>query len=545
MAKRVILLLIFITLVVGLFGWLNLIELRAEEPRRAIVSIEMLLSGDYTHLQISGEHYYNKPPVFNIILTYVYKLFGSFSEWVVRLPSLICFLISGVVIYLFGKRYLDKEIALYATLFYFTAGDLLFYGTVNSGEIDLLYSLLIIVQAIVIFYYQQKGNYFLLFLFSYTLTAIGLLTKGLSSLPFQAFTVLGWFIYTRNFKKIFSWQHLVGISVLAGITVGYFMLYDIGGDARGYIVNLVNESTHKTAQQQPLSKTIVSFLVFPFNFIKLLMPWALLMVFMFTKQFKATIKAKPALAFSAIFIVSNIWLYWLSPGTANRYLYMFFPFLFYIIMAFYTRYAPEMPKRKKVIEGIFMGLIVLVCIAFIAMPFIPALNSVNHLTVISIILALTGFSILYFYYRLKTHRILLLVLFMCFMRIATNLTFLPASQATSSSLIYRDAINDMLAITKNEPIYFYGEPYKYHVQAKLGGIVFDEVDMTVPPFMPYQIFYYISAGNKQICQFTTKLEKGKYYVSREIWVPQDVSISVLSSFTEATHQQKIILFTLN
>lgn len=545
MAKRNILLLIFVTLLVGLLGWQNVLELRAEEPRRAITSIEMLLSGDYTHLQINGEPYYNKPPLFNIVLAFFYKIFNSFSEWVVRLPSLLSFILTAVIVYITGKRYLGKQTALLSALFYLTAGDLLLYGAVNSGEIDLFYTLITILQVFCIFHYQQKGNYFLLFITSYLFTTLGVLTKGLPSLPFQAFTIVGWLIYTGNWKKMFSWQHALGILLLISIVAGYFTLYNNSGDAQAYILNLLNEGADKSSKEWSFAKLIGHVFTFPLNFIKLILPWGLLLPFTFTKKFKSTIKAHPLLAFSLVFIVANIWIYWISPGTANRYLYVFFPFAFYIIAQFYTLYANERPKTKLIIERVFLGLISITLLAFVALPFIKATSGLQHIHIIAALLIIGTALLLYYYVKLNTHRLLIMVLFMAVLRIGFNLIAAPLTQADSKSLVYRDAINRVLAITKDEPVYYYGQPYTYHVKNKLPGLNLGETDITIPPLVPFQIPYYISRGNKHICQFTNKLEKGKFYISREIWLPKNTLVSILSSFTETTHQEKIVLFTVD
>ncbi|MDZ7847761.1 MAG: hypothetical protein U5L96_13895 [Owenweeksia sp.] len=46
MKQRNLWILAGILLTIGLFGWQNVMELRAEEPRRATVSLEMLLTGE-------------------------------------------------------------------------------------------------------------------------------------------------------------------------------------------------------------------------------------------------------------------------------------------------------------------------------------------------------------------------------------------------------------------------------------------------------------------------------------------------------------------
>ena len=71
-------------------------QLGAEEPRRAIISIEMQESGNFIKATQMGEEYINKPVLFNWILCGMMWITGSSSEWVLRLPSLIFFFSAGI-----------------------------------------------------------------------------------------------------------------------------------------------------------------------------------------------------------------------------------------------------------------------------------------------------------------------------------------------------------------------------------------------------------------------------------------------------------------
>ena len=65
------------------------------------------------------------------------KGFGSFEEWVVRFPSIFAFLLTGILNFFLVKRFLSTKTALLSGLFLWTSADILFYGSVNAGEIDL------------------------------------------------------------------------------------------------------------------------------------------------------------------------------------------------------------------------------------------------------------------------------------------------------------------------------------------------------------------------------------------------------------------------
>lgn len=72
--------------------------LHLEEPRRALVAMEMLYSGEWVHTTIHGAPYYNKPPLFNWVLAGGYRLFGI-HEWVSRAVTVISHLIIALQLF--------------------------------------------------------------------------------------------------------------------------------------------------------------------------------------------------------------------------------------------------------------------------------------------------------------------------------------------------------------------------------------------------------------------------------------------------------------
>lgn len=87
----------------------SVLPLDGEEPRRAIVSIEMLKSGNYISPTVFGWTYLNKPPVYNWVMSFLMFLFGTREEWVVRLPSLIFLLLWAFFSLPIFKKVFSKE----------------------------------------------------------------------------------------------------------------------------------------------------------------------------------------------------------------------------------------------------------------------------------------------------------------------------------------------------------------------------------------------------------------------------------------------------
>ena len=101
---------VFILLyVLSVFINWSVLPLDGEEPRRAIVSIEMLQSGNYISPTVFGWTYLNKPPVYNWIMSFLMFLFGTREESVVRLPSLVFFTAVGLFSLRVFKKIFSKK----------------------------------------------------------------------------------------------------------------------------------------------------------------------------------------------------------------------------------------------------------------------------------------------------------------------------------------------------------------------------------------------------------------------------------------------------
>lgn len=539
MSRHNLVLVTLILLAIALFGWLGLIELRAEEPRRAIVSIEMLLSGNWIVPHINGWAYYNKPPVFNWLMAAFFALAGSMEEWVVRLPSLLSFILLGFLNYRFTRKYVSERVAVLSSLFFLTGADLLFYGTVNTGEIDLFYSLVVYLQVMAIFIFFHRKEYLKMFLWSYFLVAIGFLTKGMPSLAFQAITVLAVAIYHRKFLLLLGWQHLLGILLFAGLSGIYLYFYGLQDNAIAFLVRQFKEASQRTGLETPLTDTLIQFVTFPLQLIKLLLPWSLLVFFFFRKGFFRSLFENNFIAFSALFFVFNILLYWISGDFKARYYYMFFPFLCVLLAYYFEKHQESMPVTRKVIFSIFNIIALVLPLAFIAVLFIPqtAVLPGVFLKVIVVVIIAAIASFIYFRYKQKIYA---LVLLLVVARIGFNVFYLPALQNDDNVMYYRDAVAGLLEISGDEPVYLYGEPYTFKSDASVGPFTFKEAKLTTAPRMAYQISYYISSGNGHVLQFTEEILPGRYYIAPASAIDEK-RYPILYRFEDKWQHQEMVL----
>ena len=525
-----------------LLAWNGVVELRAEEPRRAIVAMEMVLSGEYWVPQINGWSYYNKPPVFNWILACFFYLTGSFNEWTVRLPSILSFAGTAVLILAVARRYLNAKTALLAALFTLTSADLLFYGTVNAGEIDLFFSLLVIAQIMSIFVFYQRKQYFLLFFLSYLFAALGTLTKGPPSVAFQALTLLPWLIWHREWKLLFSWQHILNGLLFLGLVGGYFWVYDRYDDGLGFAVRLFKEAAQRTGLETTIWDTLAGLISFPGLLIKLMIPWSLFLVFWWRKDFWRQLKSNPFLKFCAIFLLFNLPLYWISGDHRARYLYMFVPIFCVLLAYFYTLSTTSHPRLHRFFRGLFGILIGLGSLAFLIPPFLPQMETISWLWAKSLLLLSSGLLCFWAYQKWKSQGLLIFLIFILILRLGMNLFYLPVIESQQAHLSYRQHVDKILEITNRQPVRWTGKrPYVFTSDASIGPLQLSEVKLTTAPLLAYQIPYYLTKETGQIMQYDTLPLPGHYYLADRKTLATD-SLPILYEFRERWQQMDLVLF---
>ncbi|MEJ6982158.1 glycosyltransferase family 39 protein [Pedobacter sp. P351] len=438
---------------------LGLLPLFADEPTRANVALEMILSGNYSVPTIGGEYYYNKPPVYNWLLTLVYQISGSFSEFATRLPAVVPLFLFAITIYYSAAFFLkDKRIALLSAILSMVNGRMLIYDSM-LGHIDIFYSWLTFISFMCIFYFYQKKHWFLLFFTSYIITAIGFLCKGMPSIVFQGVTLITLLIYTNNFRRLFSWQHIVSGVVCLLLIASYFFNYSLyNSNLEGYFSTIWDQSSQRTAASVGLWKSMKHIFLFPFEYAGHLFPASLLLLFCFHKEFIKQLMRNSFLKFCGLIFLANILVYWLSPETRPRYLLMLFPLLFFIWSHAYYTFRDNLPKLNRVFESILIGLCVLVTLVI---PFAFLFNIRDYISFFSIkvlVVFLLAALLTYLIIKFKTHRLVAFLAFLLVVRLGFSWLVLPHRLQRDEGRYFRSIATEIGKMSGQEPFYF----YQYH-----------------------------------------------------------------------------------
>lgn len=392
-----------------------------DEGRRALVAAEMIISGDYLTPTLQGEIYLNKPPLYNWIIVASFKLFGNYSMFALRFPVIVSIFISGAIIYFFVKKYTQNfNIAFFSAFAFMTNGRILIYDSLQ-GLIDITFGWVTFLSFFLIYYFGKKKQFWWLFIVSYLLTACGFLMKGFPALVCQAFTLLVFFIYTNQFKKLFSLQHVAGIICFLIPVAGYYVAYFHRNHFPPEVLigNLLHESTKRTFIEFGVWRTIAHFISFPFEMLYHYAPWMLFIVVLFQKNVWQKIKTNDFIFYNLLVFIPNFFIYWASPQVYARYLFMVLPLLFNVFMYLYFTYITPQMWQRKIVEGLYTFITGAMAVMALTLPFFLKKYSIEFIWLKSFFsFATLGLG---FYFMLKTqHRLLAFCFALCFFRFAFN-----------------------------------------------------------------------------------------------------------------------------
>ena len=472
-------------LVIAYFINLGIYPLFQEEPRRAIIALEMILNDNYWVPTQTGELYFRKPPIYNWLIIASFKLFGNYSEFAVRFFSVFSQILVGLITYLFTRKYLNHQIAILAGMGFLVSGDILLSASM-LGEIDLFYTLITALSIFLIYDLAESKRYNLMFQLVYILTAIGLLTKGLSSLPFTAISLLVYFIMKRQFLVLLSLRHFAGIATFVILSGSYFYMYSTFQDPTAWWSTLINESANK-ATGGGFIKFITHFWEFPLQSFANLLPAGLFLFLFFKKGALAKARSNPFVWYVTLVFIFNFLIYWFSIEGRARYIYPIFPFI--IIAGVYLAYQMEAPKWQLLLKVIcYLSMIILTIAAPLAL-FEDSLSVIDNLGIVMAIIILI--AIVFWYLLLKSRVMPILILYglMAVAKFGFSNTVTVMRQKETGAAEDKALAYDMAEITGEEPIHRYK-------------------DIRIS----YTIVYYLELEKWDILRNTTKQQEGYYLV---------------------------------
>ena len=443
---------------------LGTIAFIGDEAIRTLVALEMKLSGNFIVPTLTGDAYYNKPPLYNWFIYLVSGVFGYFGEWPTRVTTLIFLAAFAWTVYYFVRIQFDKLTAITLALMLLTSGRILLWDSM-LGLIDICFSWVIYLNFMILYRLAKSERWRLMFILSYFLFSVAFLLKGLPAVVFQVISVITALQLHGSFKKkLFSADHFIGIGIGVIPLIAYYAVYATKVPLDKVLSILLDQSMQRTATHHGLWKTVTHFFTFPLEQSYHFLPWSLLLIVVFHPKFKSWIRAHDFIRFNFWMLVANLPVYWLSVQVYPRYLLMFVP-LFNMVGYYILQQSKETNQALwKTFRYVFLGFTILSALFIIGMPLSEKVRSLPHITLFWIAgsLLITGcfFCMLVdgnriFYWFAMAMLIVRLVIF--------DAVVLPLRKIDHNVNICREDCRRVAKKYGHERWYLYGETFPHEV----------------------------------------------------------------------------------
>ncbi len=461
-----------------------------DEARRALVTAEMMISGDYLTPTINGQLYLNKPPLYNWIVSVWFQLFGDYSMFAFRIQVIMAVSLFSGTIYYFTRKYTSPFIAFFSAMAFATNGRILIYDSLQ-GLIDTTFAWLVYTGFMLVYFFGERKKYTLLFIITYLITAAGFMMKGLPSLIFQGITLLTYFTWKKQFKYLFKPAHFISIFLFLIIIGSYYYFYFTKNNLPPETLfgNLFEESAKRTGLEFGIGAVLLHILTFPFETLYHYAPWMIMVVLLFSRIMRISIKQQPFLQFNLLVFFFNFIVYWTSPQVYARYLFMFLPLLFVVFFSLYQSFKRENSGYIRFLNGLFTVMCFVLLLASFALPFSTYTKFVDNYLIRTVILVFS-FAVICFiaikYRQLKLHSFLLAVIVF---RIGFN--WFVIEQRGARDLYALHTAEKIAAVSNGKPLYILKD-------AKVGN--FDGMS------------FHLSTRRNEILKYDSIINHQKYFI---------------------------------
>lgn len=185
---------------VHLFDW--------DEINFAESAREMIVTGNFSRVQIDFHPFWEKPPLFFWMQALSMKLFGI-NEFAARFPNAVIGILTVIVFYFLGKKFYDEKFGFIWALSYL--GSFLPHIYLKSGIIDPFFNFFIFLSVLFIAESIRKtgeSKGFIYALFAGISIGLATLTKGPVGLLIVGISVLIYWTFMK-FKKISNWKNIL------------------------------------------------------------------------------------------------------------------------------------------------------------------------------------------------------------------------------------------------------------------------------------------------------------------------------------------------
>ncbi len=496
---------------------LGMLPFIGDEALRSLVAIEMEFRNNYLVPTTNGQFYFSKPPLYNWILLFFFKLFGSVNEWTARIPTVFFTLSFSLIIYKYYYHFTKKKYdAIIIALMFLTCGRILFWDSF-LGLIDIFFSLVMFVMFMEVFRFgkQEKNNY--LFFTAYALTLVGFMLKGFPAPVFLFFTMLAYCFSERKWRFLISKSHVLSLFLFGSLLGLFYYFYNQHEDASRTVAPLLEQATGRTVLHQPIKDVLLHLFTYPFENIYHFLPWSIFTIFFLRKDFFKVLREHRFFNYVFWCFIFNIFVYWISPVVYPRYILMLVPLIFGLFMYFHGLEDAFAKKVRSVMRYLFSVVLIILPLGLMFSLTSDKIQSIPNaewkVGVLTILLSVNA----YFYWKDKKFHLMHIVISVLILRIFFDLFIMPLrNQGGQYVRIKKESIE---IAKKYKPLKVYQSTRLY-----------------------FNNLFYISNTNKELITKEDKILRDQFYVmdSSSFLIYKDEVIKV-DSLIDGAHQYQYFI----
>ncbi len=200
---------------VHLFDW--------DEINFAEAAREMIVTGNYSQVQIDFAPFWEKPPLFIWLQAASMNIFGV-NDFAARFPNAVIGIVTLLTFYHIGKKQVDEKFGLWWALVY--AGSWLPHFYFKSGIIDPTFNFFIFLAVYFAYRIGYAGKPSRAAIFSGICLGLAVLTKGPAAIIIAVLALLVYWVYNK-FRIYIKLLHLLLIVLFAFLTTSLWFGYEI------------------------------------------------------------------------------------------------------------------------------------------------------------------------------------------------------------------------------------------------------------------------------------------------------------------------------
>lgn len=293
-------------------------ELVHEEPRRVVVTQNMMESGNYLVPTLNDRPYLAKPPLYNWLMAASLTPFSEISEFHVRLNTWMTTLVLCLFMLWLTRGRLSQLEQIFLSFALFLSPHMA--QKIALAEIEILFVLLVTASLWTWWMRFEKGlEGFKLWAIPCALAGLSFLAKREPALVFFYFPIAVTLLWKRRFWELFKPTHLLCALMVIAISSLWLgpVISHVG--LKHFLSNMNDEVIARGGGN--IIDHFKHLITYPSSIIASILPFSFPLFFLLSKEVRGnTLKFHgDFFKFGTIVILSNLPIYLLRPDIATRY----------------------------------------------------------------------------------------------------------------------------------------------------------------------------------------------------------------------------------